>query len=110
MNNIYFICFFVGLFGVSYESCFYQIFQSDSCTASNGVTIPVGADLRIPEKCLDCSCSAGSPGQAAMGCCVYGVHAGIMIPPKGCKIITEADGCTPKIVVEGDESKLCAHK
>ncbi|XP_045209808.1 uncharacterized protein LOC123561476 [Mercenaria mercenaria] len=110
MKQLYLICFFVGLFGLSHEFCNIQLFQSDFCTSPKGITIPVNGKLRISEKCQDCSCSTYSSGQTIMHCCGYGRSAGLILPPEGCKVITEADGCTPKIVLLTDETKLCTHK
>ncbi|KAL3852390.1 hypothetical protein ACJMK2_016041 [Sinanodonta woodiana] len=59
--------------------------------------------FRIEEDCLGCTCNS----DGSMGCCVYGVHAGVFHIPTGCKISLHDDGCNGHLVKIDDETQPC---
>ncbi|XP_013418448.1 beta-microseminoprotein-like [Lingula anatina] len=66
-----------------------------------GIRIEVNA-TKETDDCFRCTCS-----ERYMSCCGYGIHAGVIMPAAGCKIVTGADGCKPLHVKVDDETKDC---
>ncbi|KAH3853755.1 hypothetical protein DPMN_096287 [Dreissena polymorpha] len=77
------------------------------CALQNGTLIDVGTEVTYADKCERCICIVSHQSGSVLSCCGYGIHAGVFAPIPGCKITTEEDGCTMRLVREDDETKDC---
>ncbi|XP_046576530.1 beta-microseminoprotein-like [Haliotis rubra] len=50
--------------------------------------------------CIECICH-----ETALSCCGFGINAGVVAPPPGCKVA--ADGCKMLLVKADDDTKDC---
>ncbi|XP_045191244.2 uncharacterized protein LOC123548073 [Mercenaria mercenaria] len=108
MRSLLFVCIFVCVWYTATGYCRSHVIHKEFCTAPNGVTIPAGGELLLQDKCEKCTCSSGtSHTSLILSCCGYGIHAGPIAPPPGCKIVADDDGCSVKLVQVTDESQSC---
>ncbi|KAH3853747.1 hypothetical protein DPMN_096279 [Dreissena polymorpha] len=83
-----------------------DIAHGGKCALQNGTLIDVGTEVTYADKCERCICIAAHSG-SVLSCCGYGISGGAFAPVPGCKITTEEDGCTMRLVREDDETKNC---
>lgn len=95
----------VAVFG----SCSYKLESAGSshCTTSGGRIIPYNHTYKDTANCMTCSCGLASPGSLALQCCGYGIHAGVIAPPPGCRVVAGSDGCSVRLVQAHDVTKDC---
>ncbi|KAJ8300632.1 hypothetical protein KUTeg_022151 [Tegillarca granosa] len=65
----------------------------------NGLDLLDGSSFKTA-GCVECNCHKG-----ILHCCGYGINAGVIEPPVGCKVI--ADGCSPVFVMATDPTRDC---
>ncbi|XP_046367502.2 beta-microseminoprotein-like [Haliotis rufescens] len=65
-----------------------------------GLKMQVGSHLKTAD-CIECNCN-----DTGLGCCGFGIKAGVVQPPPGCKVV--ADGCKMLLVKADDDTKDCS--
>ncbi|XP_071096437.1 uncharacterized protein [Haliotis cracherodii] len=64
-----------------------------------GLKMQVGSHIKTAD-CMECNCGANG-----LHCCGFGIKAGVVQPPDGCKVV--GDGCKMLVVKSDDETKDC---